>query len=198
MELSNILELIHAVSDSNLTQFHLQEGNLNISMSAEKTIIQQAAANADVAAFAAQYQQTGQTNTQPSGQITAQLFGQPFGQQENGSRAGNDPINNATNNNITNNTINDAENIHTENHSAVSAGNIVKSPLVGTYYAASSPDSAPFVKVGDKVHKGQILGIVEAMKLMNEIESEFDGTVREILVENEQLVEFGQPMFVIE
>ena len=74
----------------------------------------------------------------------------------------------------------------------------MKSPLVGTYYAASSPDSTPFVKVGDKVTKGQVLGIVEAMKLMNEIESEFDGTVKEILVENEQMVEFGQPMFVIE
>lgn len=60
MELSNILELIHAVSDSNLTQFNLQDGNLNISMSAEKTIVQQAAANADTVAFAAQYQ-TGST-----------------------------------------------------------------------------------------------------------------------------------------
>ena len=69
---------------------------------------------------------------------------------------------------------------------------------MGTYYAASSPDSEPFVKVGDKVSKGQVLGIVEAMKLMNEIESEFNGTVKEILVENEQMVEFGQPMFVIE
>ena len=68
----------------------------------------------------------------------------------------------------------------------------------GTYYAASSPENPPFVKVGDKVSKGQVLGIVEAMKLMNEIESEFDGTVKEILVENEQMVEFGQPMFVIE
>ena len=77
-------------------------------------------------------------------------------------------------------------------------GGVVKSPLVGTYYAASSPENPPFVKVGDKVSKGQVLGIVEAMKLMNEIESEFDGTVKEILVENEQMVEFGQPMFVIE
>ena len=59
-------------------------------------------------------------------------------------------------------------------------------------------ENPPFVKVGDKVSKGQVLGIVEAMKLMNEIESEFDGTVKEILVENEQMVEFGQPMFVIE
>lgn len=80
----------------------------------------------------------------------------------------------------------------------VQTGSVVKSPLVGTYYAASSPENPPFVKVGDKVSKGQVLGIVEAMKLMNEIESEFDGTVKEILVENEQMVEFGQPMFVIE
>ena len=92
--------------------------------------------------------------------------------------------------------------VHVESVNAVNdevqAGSVVKSPLVGTYYAASSPENPPFVKVGDKVSKGQVLGIVEAMKLMNEIESEFDGTVKEILVENEQMVEFGQPMFVIE
>ena len=92
--------------------------------------------------------------------------------------------------------------VHVESVNAVNdevqTGSGVKSPLVGTYYAASSPENPPFVKVGDKVSKGQILGIVEAMKLMNEIESEFDGTVKEILVENEQMVEFGQPMFVIE
>jgi len=74
----------------------------------------------------------------------------------------------------------------------------IKSPMVGTFYSKPSPDKEEFVKVGDKVSKGQVLGIVEAMKLMNEIESEFDGTVKEILVENEQMVEFGQPMFVIE
>ena len=64
-------------------------------------------------------------------------------------------------------------------------GNVVKSPLVGTFYAAPSEDAQPFVKVGDTVKKGQTLAIVEAMKLMNEIESEFDGVVTEILVENE-------------
>ena len=160
MELSNILELIHAVSDSNLTQFNLQDGNLNISMSAEKTIVQQVAANADAAAFAAQYQPVVQSAFQSAGQ--------------NETGAG------------------------TASNEEVFTGNVVKSPLVGTYYAASSPDSAPFVKVGDKVSKGQVLGIVEAMKLMNEIESEFDGTVKQILVENEQMIEFGQPMFVIE
>lgn len=77
-------------------------------------------------------------------------------------------------------------------------GNIVKSPLVGTFYSASAPDAAPYVQVGDTVKKGQVLGIVEAMKLMNEIESEYDGTVKAILVKNGDLVEFDQPMFVIE
>ena len=77
------------------------------------------------------------------------------------------------------------------------AGNIVKSPLVGTFYAAPAEDAEPFVKVGDSVKEGQVLAIVEAMKLMNEIESDFTGTVTEILVENGQPVEFGQPLFVI-
>ena len=79
----------------------------------------------------------------------------------------------------------------------VLSGNVVKSPLVGTFYNAPSPDAETFVKVGDTVKKGQVLGIVEAMKLMNEIESEFDGTVEQILVENEEVVEYGQPLFVI-
>ncbi|HJD45257.1 MAG TPA: acetyl-CoA carboxylase biotin carboxyl carrier protein [Candidatus Mediterraneibacter norfolkensis] len=77
------------------------------------------------------------------------------------------------------------------------AGNIVKSPLVGTFYAAPAEDAEPFVKVGDSVKEGQVLAIVEAMKLMNEIESDFTGTVAEILVENGQAVEYGQPLFVI-
>lgn len=77
-------------------------------------------------------------------------------------------------------------------------GNVVKSPLVGTFYAAPSEDAQPFVKVGDTVKKGQTLAIVEAMKLMNEIESEFDGAVTEILVENEDNVEYGQPLFRIQ
>ena len=73
----------------------------------------------------------------------------------------------------------------------------VKAPLVGTFYNAASPDSEPFVSVGDTVKKGQVLGIIEAMKLMNEIESEYDGVVEAILVENEQMVEYGQPLFLI-
>ena len=73
----------------------------------------------------------------------------------------------------------------------------MKSPLVGTFYAAPSEDAEPFVKEGDSVKEGQVLAIVEAMKLMNEIESDFTGTVTEILVENGEAVEYGQPLFVI-
>lgn len=76
-------------------------------------------------------------------------------------------------------------------------GNCIKSPLVGTFYCAPAEDKPPYVSVGDKVKKGQVIGIVEAMKLMNEVESEFDGTVLDILVENGEIVEFGQPLVVI-
>ncbi len=68
---------------------------------------------------------------------------------------------------------------------------------MGTFYSASSPEAAPYVQVGDTVKKGQVLGIIEAMKLMNEIESEYDGVVEAILVENENIVEYGQPLFRI-
>ena len=81
---------------------------------------------------------------------------------------------------------------------AVSGDKIVTSPLVGVFYAAPAEDAEAFVKVGDTVKKGQVLAIVEAMKLMNEIESEYDGTITEVLVENGQAVEYGQPLFRME
>ena len=77
------------------------------------------------------------------------------------------------------------------------AGVVVTSPFVGTFYRAPSPDSPPFVEVGTVVKKGQVLCIVEAMKLMNEIESDVDGRVAEILVQNATPVEFGAPLFRI-
>ena len=169
MELSNILELVHAVSDSNLTQFQMQDGNLNISMSTEKTILQQTAVNADVAEFETQHQPAGEKTACLTGQVMSRPFKEPSANQENPA----------------------------DSSQSIASGNIVKSPLVGTYYAASSPDSEPFVKVGDKVSKGQVLGIVEAMKLMNEIESDFAGTVTEVFVENGQSVEYGQPLFAV-
>ena len=79
----------------------------------------------------------------------------------------------------------------------IPVGNVVESPLVGTFYAAPAEDAESFVKVGDRVEKGQTLGIVEAMKLMNEIESDYSGTVAEILVNNQEGVEYGQPVFRI-
>ena len=76
-------------------------------------------------------------------------------------------------------------------------GTTVTSPMVGTFYRAPNPGAEPFVKVGDHVEAGQTLGIIEAMKLLNEIEAETSGTIKEICVENAQPVEFGQPLFII-
>jgi acetyl-CoA carboxylase biotin carboxyl carrier protein len=77
-------------------------------------------------------------------------------------------------------------------------GHVVKAPIVGTFYRAPSPDSDPFVEVGDSVSEGDVLCIIEAMKLMNEIECETSGTIQEILVEDAEPVEFDQPLFVID
>lgn len=77
-------------------------------------------------------------------------------------------------------------------------GHTITSPLVGTFYSSPSPDAPSFVNVGDRVKKGQVIGIIEAMKLMNELESDFDGVVKEILVKDETVVEFGQPLFILE
>ena len=79
----------------------------------------------------------------------------------------------------------------------VKSGNIVKSPMVGTFYSKSSPTSNPYVELGTEVKKGTVLCIVEAMKLMNEIESEFNGKIAEILVKDGEAVEYGQPLFRI-
>ena len=147
-EFEKMIELIKTVSDSNLTQFQIEEDGFKLSMKTDKqskVVVQK------------------QESVPKEIQSVAIADAEPAEQKE----------------------IKKAE------------GNVVKSPLVGTFYSASSPDSAPFVKVGDTVKKGQVLGIVEAMKLMNEIESEFDGVVKEIQIENEQVVEYGQPLFVI-
>ena len=153
MELANILELIHAVSDSDLTEFNLQDDTLNISMSKEKTIVQQMAVNTDPA-DAQQYQ--------------------PVVQQA----------------------------VHVESVNAVNdevqTGSVVKSPLVGTYYAASSPEAAPFVEVGSTVNVGDVVCIIEAMKLMNEIKSEQAGKVVQICVKKGDPIEFGQVLMYVE
>jgi len=81
---------------------------------------------------------------------------------------------------------------------AVETGHVVKSPMVGTFYRASSPSAKSFVEVGQVVKEGEAICIIEAMKIMNEIDADKSGTVTKILVENGQPVEFGQPLFIIE
>lgn len=138
MELENILKLIDKVSASGLTEFTMEEGNLQLSMKKEEM-----------------------------------------------------PVKNVT----TSVEVKGAENVPTP--VMEEEGNQVTSPLVGTFYLAPSPDAAPFVNIGDTVKKGQTLGIIEAMKLMNEIECEYDGVVADVLVKNGEMVEYGQPLFVI-
>ena len=80
---------------------------------------------------------------------------------------------------------------------AKAEGHVMKAPMVGTFYRSSSPDASPFVEVGQTVKEGDTLCVIEAMKLMNEIEADISGVIKAIQVENGQAVEFGQPMFVI-
>lgn len=169
MEFDKIIQLINTVSDSNLTQFSMEEGNLKISM---KTNKQTKIMAAPMMAAPMTAPAPGQDMGPGAGGSVMQSFQAQAGPAQ-------------------------TEVMFREAEETVLSGNVVKSPLVGTFYNASSPDTEAFVKVGDTVKKGQVLGIVEAMKLMNEIESEFDGTVEQILVENEEVVEYGQPLFVI-
>ena len=90
-----------------------------------------------------------------------------------------------------------AEETSSSMEESIGSDKVVTSPLVGTFYSSASPDAKPYVQVGDTVKKGQVLGIIEAMKLMNEIESDFDGVVEAVLVNNEEVVEYGQPLFRI-
>ena len=111
---------------------------------------------------------------------------------------GKDPVDYIENNQI-NTSISSQEKVSiNEDDTRKFVGNQVKAPLVGTFYRKPSPDSAPFVKVGDIVKKGQVLCIIEAMKMMNEIKSEFDGEVSSIEIEDVQPVEFGQTIIVIQ
>ena len=154
MEFENLLTLIKAVSDSELTDFAYEENGTSIHLKKKKETVVAVGNPSDVpiARLAAAQAAVAQDS------VSAETV----------QSAGSEP-----------------------------EGMIVKSPLVGTFYAAPSEDADPFVSVGDQVKKGQTLAIVEAMKLMNEIESDFDGKVAEIYVENGQAVEYGQPLFQI-
>lgn len=138
MDTEQLIKLVRAVSESGLTHFRYEEGDVSLELGREECVVREVNSPSPVKADAI-------TDREP--------------EQMEGIR--------------------------------------IKSPLVGTFYSAPSPDEEPFIRVGDVVKKGQTIGIVEAMKLMNEIESECDGVVKEILVSDEELVEYGQPLFVI-
>lgn len=172
MDVENILKLINAVSESELTEFNYDEGELHLKLSKKQKQIVVQQENATVMA---------------SPMMSAPMMATPAMPMM--PQIGSSTV-----------ATGDAESsaqVATETAQPEYTGEDVKSPLVGTFYSAPSPDDAPYVKVGDRVKKGQTLGIVEAMKLMNEIESEYDGVVQAILVENEEIVEYGQPLFVI-
>ena len=170
MKIDEIMTLIQAVSDSTLTSFELIEGDTKICLKREK----EKSKIVTVAAPAVDPAVTAQMVSAAAGMAGAVPV--PAAAQAPAPAGG--------------------EEAASENGDAA-AGNVVASPLVGTFYAAASPDAEPFVKVGDTVKKGQVLGIIEAMKLMNEIESEYDGVVEAVLVKNEDVVEYGQPLFRI-
>ena len=170
MKIDEIMTLIQAVSDSTLTSFELVEGDTRICLKREKekSKIVTVAAPAEDPAVTAQMVSAAAGMAGAAPVPAAAQAPAPAGGGEAASENGD-----------------------------AAAGNVVTSPLVGTFYAAASPDAEPFVKVGDTVKKGQVLGIIEAMKLMNEIESEYDGVVEAVLVKNEDVVEYGQPLFRI-
>ena len=170
MKIDEIMTLIQAVSDSTLTSFELIEGDTKICLKREK----EKSKIVTVAAPAVDPAVTAQMVSAAAGMAGAAPV--PAAAQAPAPAGGGEAA--------------------SENGDAA-AGNVVTSPLVGTFYAAASPDAEPFVKVGDTVKKGQVLGIIEAMKLMNEIESEYDGVVEAVLVKNEDVVEYGQPLFRI-
>ena len=99
--------------------------------------------------------------------------------------------------NLSLNTVQNSIKVNENNNNVIEEGKIIKSPMIGTFYAKPSPDSNPYVEIGSIIKKGETVCIIEAMKLMNEIESEFEGRITEIFVDNGEMVEYGKPLFRI-
>ncbi len=166
MNINEIMQLIDKVSDSELNEFVLEEGNLKLTLKANRGM----AVVEEPKALEAVMEQRKVEEKQAEVVEKTEIVGMPPAilKEEN-------PV----------------------KQEKQVEGNVIKSPLVGTFYAAPAEDKPPFVSIGDQVKKGQVIGIVEAMKLMNEVESEFDGTVLDIVVNNGDMVEFGQPLVII-
>lgn len=203
MELEQLLQLIDAVSESKLTDFKFEEDGVRLCLKKRNIAAHAegdagAGPNAAGTAYAAAVtmQSQGAAYSAASGSVeaagaphTAASADAPAAGAQAAALSAAALSNAAASNEAGAAALPDAE--------LGVGGNIVKSPLVGVFYAAPAEDAEPYVSVGDTVQKGQILACVEAMKLMNEIESEYDGVVAEILVENGQGVGYGEPLFVI-
>lgn len=170
MEMEHIIKLIDAVSKANIMNFQIEEGNFKLSMD---KLAQRMEVPSGVKQTAAIPYQSVDTQAAVLASVVEQK------KEE---------------------VVNTAAVIKNESPAIpTDAANIkiIESPIVGTYYSSPGPDSKEFVQVGDVVKIGQVLCIVEAMKLMNDIDSEYAGEIVEILVQNEQMVEYGQPLFKI-
>ena len=168
MNIEEMTKLIKAVADNKLTSFEIKDGEFKLSIKCEKEAPQIVMAQAPAVPVAAAV---------PAAAPSAFVPAAPVAPAAAAPAASPAPA--------------------AALEASEEGGKVITSPLVGTFYSASSPDAEPFVKEGDTVKKGQVLGIIEAMKLMNEIESEFDGVVEAVLVSNEEVVEYGQPLFRI-
>lgn len=173
MEVKDIIKLIETVSAHGLTSFVLEENGSKISMKKEKEI-KVVGVNTGMPAISASCGGAAE----PGDPAVMNQMIQPL------SAGGELLMASASNGTVPVN-------------QGISSDKVITSPLVGTFYNSPSPEAESFVSVGDTVKKGQVLGIIEAMKLMNEIESEYDGVIEAVLVKNEEVVEFGQPLFRI-
>lgn len=168
MEFENILKLIDSVSGSGLSVFSLEEGDTKLVL---------------------------ETVRKPSAQEIAMAHAQAAGIVSEYEHAGDAVL--SASSDITRDSISGNAPDVTKDRASADDGVIVKSPLVGIFYNAPSPDAEPYVSVGDHVKKGQVIGIIEAMKLMNEIEAEAEGVVTKIYLENGQTAEYGEPVICI-
>lgn len=191
MELNNILKLIDAVSESSLSSFSLEDGQVRLNLSNVNPNQIDNSTNNNCYNIDAVRNKTdineSETDTLSYKSITAAATEKEINTDaDNVKNSINDSLDGMAKETVT----------HDKSELSGNEKQVV-SPLVGTFYNSASPEDEPMVSVGDTVKKGQVIGIIEAMKLMNEIESDYDGVVKEILVNNEDVVEYGQPLFVI-
>jgi acetyl-CoA carboxylase biotin carboxyl carrier protein len=213
MELSKIQELLRLVAESGVSEVEIEEDDfkLTIRQNSPQVLMQPTAQPAQMQYAAPQPQQPMAPQAPPQGQPApqAQHAPQPSASPpQQAAPSGGNPNPQAANEASQDGTSaasppaqETAENGTAETDEDTEAAadeHVVKAPIVGTFYRAPSPDADPFVEVGDSVEEGDVLCIIEAMKLMNEIECETSGTVKEILVEDAEPVEFDQPLFILE